>query len=223
MLNNTQKDLLVSIVIGDGGIYKQGRFYSYAIAVGHGESQKDYCKWKMNLLNEADIFDSKITLHTRKIKHPNGREYIQYHFQKCGFCLKYIFDRIIIDGKKSVRDVLSMLKTKRAVAIWFMDDGGVEPGRWKDKDGNIHFTRPNLKLCTNSFPYDEQLLIQKWFKQRWNINCTIREERKINNTTCFLRFPADDAEKLYKEILREYITCCESMKHKFRHFIEKYE
>lgn len=222
MLDNTQKDLLISILIGDGGIYKQGRFASYKIAVGHGEAQKDYCQWKMNLLNESGIFDSNLTLHTRKIRHPNGKEYIQYCFTKCNFCLKYIFDRIIIEGKKSIRNVLSMLKTKRAIAIWFMDDGGVEQGRWKDKDGNIHSTRPNLKLCTNSFPYDEQLLIQKWFKQHYNINCKIREEHKTH-TTYFLWFPVDDAEKLYKEILRDYIFCCESMKHKFRYFIEKYE
>lgn len=222
MLNNTQKDLLVSLVIGDGGIYKQGHFDSYKITVGHGEAQKDYCKWKMALLNESGIFDSEITLHTRNVRHPNGKEYIQYRFVKCGFCLKYIFELFIVDGKKSVQNILPLLKTKQAVAIWFMDDGGVEQGRWKDKDGNLHLTRPNLKLCTNSFPYDEQLLIQKWFKQRWNINCTIREERKTN-TTYFLRFPADDAEKLYKEILKPYVRCCDSMKHKFRYLIEKFE
>ena len=228
MLKNKEKDLITSIILGDGGIYKQKDYNSYYIYVGHGKDQKDYCEWKMNLLNQSKLFDTPITMHTKEIQHYNGKKYIQYFFKKCGFFLKFIYDKTIVDDVKTIYELLPMLKTTRGVAIWFMDDGSVEEGRWKDKYGNKHTTRPNIKLCTHSFSYEENIYIQKWFKQKYNLECNIKEEVKrhkdgsIKKKYYYLRFDVDNSEYLYKNILKEYVKCCKSMEYKFRHCIEKF-
>lgn len=221
MLNNAQKDLLTSIIIGDGYMAKDKKYESYYIAFGHGAKQKDYCEWKINLINNAKIFNSELVMHT-KIVHLQEKNFLQYNTKKCGYCLKFLYDQFIIDGKKNVKAMLPMMKTKQAVSIWFMDDGSIEEGRWKDKNGNKHITRPSIKLCTHSFSYEENVLIQKWFKNKFGLVCSIKQEHKKNKTYYYLRFGTDESEKLYKEILLPYVKCCESMQYKFRHCIERY-
>lgn len=223
MLTNSQKDLLASIIIGDGYIGKQGKYKSYCISFGHGAQQKDYCEWKLNLINKADIFDKEMLMHSKIITHSNGKRFIQYCAKKCDYCLKYFYDRIIVNERKTVYNLLPMMTTKRSVAIWFMDDGGVEEGHWKDKNGKKHITRPNIKLCTHCFSYEEHLFIQKWFKKKFGLDCFIKQEKKKDKVYYYLRFRADDTEKLFQEILRPYVMCCSSMKHKFRHCIEIYK
>lgn len=33
---------------------------SYELYIGHGEKQKDYLEWKLNILNNSNIFKNKI-------------------------------------------------------------------------------------------------------------------------------------------------------------------
>lgn len=214
-------DLLVGIIIGDGYIGKVP--WSYQITVGHGASQKDYCEWKMNLVNEMKIFDTELHMYTKKIKD----KYMQYGFSKTSKKLEKLYTLFIEDGHKVVKNVLKYLKSNRSVAIWFMDDGSMESARKKQKDGTIKYYRPNMKLCTHCFTYEENILIQKFFKEKYQIDCSIRKEVKRNRPGCpeyyYLRFDANNTEKVYKKILKEYIHCCQSMECKFRYLLKCYE
>ncbi len=224
MLKNKEKELIISIIIGDGNVSKIGD-KRYRLFVGHGENQKDYCEWKMNLLNNSNIFDNHILLHTKIAG--KDKAYLQYFFSKENIVIKYFYDLFIVEHKKTIKNVLKYMKTPISTAIWFMDDGGVEPSRKKQANGTIKYYRPNLKLCTHSFSYEDNVLIQKWFKAKYNIECSIREEKKKRNNVVyvyyFLRFNADNTEKLYKEVLHDYVCCCESMKNKFKHLIQAYK
>ena len=224
MLKNSEKDLLASLIIGDGSVYKDKN--CYCMFVGHSISQKDYCQWKLDILNNSHIFDKKIDMHTKK----NGKngKYILYYFRKTNIVFKYMYDNLIIDGRKQVDMFLKFMKTNQATAIWFMDDGSVEYSKKKQKDGSYHWCRPNLKLCTNCFTYEENKKIQKWFKDKYNVECKIKMEKGrktalyTSEDTYFLRFGADATEKLYKDVLREYVNCCDSMKYKFRYLIQAF-
>lgn len=224
MLKNKDKDLLASLIIGDGCVFKGTSYYLF---VGHGAKQKDYCQWKLDLLNSSGIFDGDIEMHTK----PNGKDnkFIMYYFRKGNPCLKYIYDSVIKEGRKNVFSFLQMMKTKQSLAIWFMDDGSVEYSQKKHKNGDIKYCRPNLKLCTNSFSLEEHYAIQKWFKDKYKVDCRIKTEKARNKDglhrtdTYYLRFCADDAEKLYKDVLCDYIHCCPSMEYKFRYMIQAFE
>jgi hypothetical protein len=224
MLKNKEKELIISMIIGDGNVSKIGE-KRYRLFIGHGENQKDYCEWKMNLLNNSGIFDNHILLHTKLAG--KDKSYLQYFFSKENIMIKYFYDLFIIERKKTIKNVLKYMKTPISTAIWFMDDGGVEPSRKKQTDGSVKYYRPNLKLCTHSFSYDDNVLIQKWFKNKYNIECSIREEKKKRNDNVyiyyFLRFNADNTEKLYKEVLKDYVCCCKSMKNKFKYLIRAYK
>ena len=214
-------DLLIGIIIGDGYIGKIP--WTYQMIVGHGASQKDYCEWKMNLINEMGIFDTTLHMYTKDIM----GKYIQYGFQKSSKKLEQLYLLFIEDGHKVIKNVLKYLKSNRSVAIWFMDDGSMEPSKRKQNDGTVKYYRPNMKLCTHSFSYEENVLIQKFFKNKYQIDCSIRKEIKRNRPGCpeyyFLRFNADNTEKVYRKILKEYIHCCKSMEYKFRHLLNYYE
>lgn len=214
-------DLLIGLIIGDGYIGKTST--SYILEVGHGESQKDYCEWKMQQLNKLNIFDTPLHIYSRIV----NKKYLQYGFRKSSKKLQELYSLFIRDGKKSIKDVLPFLKSNKSVAIWFMDDGGMEPNRKKHIDGTIKINRPNMKLCTHSFSYEDNVLIQHFFKKKYQIDCSIRKEIKRNRPGCpeyyFLRFNADNTEKVYRKILKEYIHCCSSMEKKFKYLIFNYE
>ena len=223
MLKNKEKELIISMIIGDGNISKIGE-KRYRLFVGHGEKQKDYCEWKMNLLNNACLFDNKLKMHTKLAG--KDKNYIQYFFSKENIVMKYFYDLFIEQKAKTIKNVLKYMKSPMSAAIWFMDDGSVEPSRKKQKDGTIKYYRPNMKLCTHSFSYEDNVRIQRWFKDKYDIECNIRQEKKKkdNNVVVyyFLRFNANNNQKLYYKILKDYIVCCESMKYKFRLLIQYY-
>lgn len=224
MLKNKEKDLLTSLIIGDGSISKDKKYNSYCLLVGHCEKQKDYCEWKMNLLNNSHIFSNDLKMHTRLTG--KDKRYIQYFFNKRDFLLKYMYDRCIIDNKKNITNMLHLINSNRSVAIWFMDDGSVEKGRSKQKDGTFKMTKPSLKLCTHSFTYEEHIIMQKWFKCKFNIDCKIKTEVKRNrkNTPIYyyLKFNVENTYKIYSLFLKEYCICCDSMKDKFKYLIDYY-
>lgn len=225
MLKNSEKDLLASLIIGDGSIFKSGN--SYYLYVGHSIKQKDYCQWKLDLLNNSKIFDKEIKMHTKK----NGtdKKYILYYFKKANFCLKYMYDNLIINKRKALDNFLTFMHSDLATAIWFMDDGSIEYSKKKHKDGKCHWCRPNMKLCTNCFTLEENMKIQKWFRDKYNVECKIKKEKGrstelyTSNDTYYLRFGADATEKLYKDVLQNYIHCCQSMEYKFRYAIQAFE
>lgn len=222
MLTIKQKDLLASVIIGDGCICKDKSCNSYYLQIGHGESQKDYCAWKMELLNNSGIFKKRKNLHSRKIYY-NDKIFIQYCVKFCDYCLKFCYDGFIINGKKSLKTILRFLKTDIGVSIWFMDDGSVEEGRWKDKNGVKHITRPSLKLCTHGFTLEENIYAQQWFKNKYGIICSIKKETKKGKEYYYLKFNVDSTQQVYEKILKQYVECCESMKYKFRHLINYYK
>ena len=215
-------DLLVGLIIGDGCITQVAN--SYQLHVGHGQSQADYCQWKLKLLNDSNIFSKKIKYHTKLI----NNKYIQCYFGKASKKMSFLFDLFRPNGeKKTIKNVLSYLKSNRSVAIWFMDDGGIEPCRRRLANGEMKYYNPNLKLCTHSFSYEDQLLIRDFFKRKYQIDCNIRIEKKKRNGIIkqyyFLRFNSENTEKVYRKILKEYIHCCKSMEYKFKHLLCAFE
>ena len=58
MFSNYENDLLTSLIIGDGNLFKTAT--SVQISIGHGAAQKDYLEWKLQLLNDLHLFEKPI-------------------------------------------------------------------------------------------------------------------------------------------------------------------
>ena len=86
------------------------------------------------------------------------------------------------------------------LAVWWMDDGNLsiyKGNRWG-------------KLCTEYFNYEEHLLLQKYFKDKWNINVDIKLEK---GKYYFLRFNVTALRQLIK-IIYKYVCEIPSMIYK---------
>ena len=223
MLKEKEKDLLMGLILGDGSIYKDRRCNSYELYIGHGEKQRDYLEWKLNILNNSGIFKNKIKEKSKIVK-LKGKEFLQFYFTKCSKITKEIYDLYYKDEVVNIDSILKTIKSDRSLAIWFMDDGSIYKRKNKKKDGTITWIRPSLKLCTHCFSYEDNLKIVQWFKNRYFVDCYIVSETKRNRegqpVYYYLNFNGENTDKIYK-IIKSYITKCKSMEEKFE-FLTKY-
>ncbi len=219
-LNKSEKDLIYSIALGDGCMYSPKDRSRYYISVGHGPKQKDYCEWKMNLLNNSGIFPKKIRLRKQEFMNTNGKICTQYRFMKGSKLLKDIWEDY--HSKDRIDRILNNVYSDRALAIWFMDDGATEKHRSKKKEDENReiYIRPAFHLCTHCFTEEENIKISDWFYKKYFIRPKIGHDNRANIQYTYLRFSAIDTEKIYR-IIRPYVLQIESMKEKFK-FIEEY-
>lgn len=66
------------------------------------------------------------------------------------------------------------------------------------------------KLCTECFNYEEHILLQKYFKDKWNIDVSIKQEK---GKYYFLRFNVSALRKLFA-LIYNYVLCVPSMIYK---------
>lgn len=215
-------DLIISIVIGDGYLYKPYNHNTYTLEIGHGKQQEDYLIWKMDLLNKQfgfNIVNREKTINNKLLK----KQYTQVCFAKTSRIFEEAYNILYPDGKKTIKNAIKHFKSDRLLAIWFMDDGSVFKRKRKNKKGEIYFLRPSLKLCTHSFTYEDCLLILDWFKRRYMIEGYIVKERKKQTGKEYntINFNCKNTQKIYK-IINPYIQV-NSMKIKFDYLISYYK
>lgn len=219
MFKRKEKDLLISLILGDGSILKYNN--SYNIYIGHGESQKDYLQWKTNLINNMFEYNLKIKSKLVHLKETN-KNYLQYFITKTSKDFKELYDIYYNNDNKKLTYILKNIKSDRSLAIWFMDDGSVFKRKRKHKDLSIYYDRPTLKLCTHCFTKDENIEIIDWFKRRYLINAKLVSECKRNKTYYYIRFNSNESLKIFN-IIKPYIEEIPSMKYKFKFFYEYYK
>ena len=214
-----QNDLLSSVILGDGCIYKTGG--SYSLYIGHGGNQKDYLQWKIDLLNDSGLFDNTLKMKSKIITLKQyNKQYLQYFVTKTWVQFKDIYE--LFENKRNIVSILKTLKSDRSLAIWFMDDGSVFKKKRKVKNGDIHYDKPTMKLCTHCFTKEENQEIINWFKRRYLIEPKMVSETKRNKTYYYLRFNAPESLKIFK-IIKPFVDEIPSMKIKFSFFYEYYK
>lgn len=220
MYKTKEIDLLLSLILGDGSIYKQSN--SYNMYIGHGEKQKDYLQWKIDLLNKY-IFDNTLSIHSKitSLLKDTNKKYLQFYVTKTDKKFKQLYDIYNNENDNRLTTLLKNIKSDRSVAIWFMDDGSVFKRKRKLKNGTITYDAPTLKLCTHCFSKDENLQIIDWFKRRYLIEAKLVSETKRGVKYYYLRFNKNESLKIFKTI-RIYVDEISSMKEKFKFFYDFY-
>jgi len=194
-LSREQQQIILGGLLGDAYFNQKRKIIRFS----HSIKQEEYLNWKYSFFNADDING----IYTRQYKEGHINKYFELtNKNKCvdifyDYFKKYLYSN---DGRKKIS--LKYLKNIDAfgLAIWWMDDGSL----------SIHKGNRYGKLCTECFNYEEQILLQKYFKDIWNINVDIKSEK---NKYYFLRFNVGALRKLIP-IIYQYVCMVPSMIYK---------
>ena len=166
--NKESRNLLIAMTIGDGTIMK-GK-YSCSMKLEQGRNQEEYLKWKIKKLDEFGIKHSDIKVSYNKTNYTHGEYWATYrtyikHTTFIEVLRKVIYTPI---GKVLSRKLLNRL-TPLGLAIWYMDDGGLNHKKKTNLKGQriIYSTALRLSVCTTSTEVIQSYI--DYFREVWKI------------------------------------------------------
>jgi len=166
--SSIQKQLIYGGLLGDS--YLEFDHTNGSIRFVHGANQKEYLEYKYNILKNF-AQEHGITSSLRLDKRTN-KENLAYSFntrQDRLFTDIYsLFYNPIKYVNKKVLDELD----ERGLAFWYMDDGYLQ-------------NTNNPCLCTDSFTFSDNIIIQTYFKEKWEIICEIITTSENKNRISF--------------------------------------
>lgn len=193
------RSAVVGMMLGDGCIskrYDNGEAY---FQMSHCEKQYEYLLWKQSILN--NITSSSIQPTTRIL---NGKEFKGYHLTtlRHPFFTK-LYSRFYHKSIKVVDEYLVKKINPFALAIWYMDDGGL--GHDKDRPND----EVSYYLNTNCFDYANQLLLKKSLKIIFDLDWNLNKSGKAKDGTYHyrLRLARRDNDK-FLDIVKQHIIPC---------------
>lgn len=152
-VSKTKLSILIGTMLGDGHLEKNGN--GYRLQILHSYKQREYVQWKYEQLKRWVS------------KEPRLLEMVDSRYRKTNLGVRFrtrnakVFGdlhRLFYRGKQKVVPVgIEKMLDARALAVWYMDDGG----RRKDCRG--------MFLNTLSFTDREQALLQQALLNRWKI------------------------------------------------------
>jgi len=194
-LSYEQEQVLIGSLLGDGCISKQLTTYRYLET--HCIKQKNYLLWKNSFLN----YNTRTS--TKNDDLGKGRQYIHIHKGDITN-LKRLYDLFYPNNIKRINQEILNKLDSLALSIWFMDDG------------HYNYQSKIIDIYTLCFGLEGNILIQKWFKTKWNVDCIIREKRDKTleryHKRYYISFNTQETKKLLK-IMNLHIA--PSMEYKF--------
>lgn len=182
-LSHSQQQLIFGGLLGDGYFNKDRNFFRFY----QSKKQEEYLLWKYSLFEELETSKIYERIHEQgyvgcsfEVKRNSNLHdlysYIKHHLYSNS-------------GRKKISlEYLSNID-EFGLAIWWMDDGSLckhKGNRWG-------------KLCTECFNYEEHILLQKYFKDKWGINVSIKQEK---NKYYFIRFNVRALKRLFSLIYK---------------------
>lgn len=191
---------LAGCICGDGNLRKQNNSKQVSFHETHSIKQKDYLLWKINILQKKFHYDL--------IK--GYVEYEQYNKQtkkSYKFCridtrvnskLKTAYKIFYVNKKKLFSKAALNLLTPLGLAVWYMDDGCC--------NGKMVYLST---YCSEN----ECKIIQKYFRNKWNINWCIGKHNSHGKDYYILyRGSKSEDMNIFRSIIEPYIIT--SMRYK---------
>ena len=185
-LSQEQQQLVLGSLLGDGYCNRKRQIIKFSQC----EKQKEYLEYKYSFFNSDEVYG----IYKREYK----EGYIGYSFEfpnikhkydtLYSYIGKYLYSN---EGRKKISPSYLKELSPLGLAIWWMDDGSLcnsKGNRWG-------------KLCTECFNYEEHILLQKYFKEKWNIDVKISKEK---DKYYFINFNATALRKLIS-IIYKYV------------------
>jgi hypothetical protein len=191
-ITNRQEAIITGLLLGDGHLEKNGRYVR--LKVDQALNHSDYVNWLYNelknLVPSRPVIIKENDKRTRKVyKRLHFSTYSNAEFNKWRNDF-YIDKKKIIPPR--IRDVLN---SAISLAIWLMDDG------YKRNDCAA------IRLSTDAFSYDEQLILIQCLEINFKIKSQIHKKGKWYN----IYIPKGEANK-FCALVEPYIL--PSFRHK---------
>lgn len=192
-LSERQKQILIGLLLGDGHLELNGK--NTRLKIDHGEFQKDYVLWKYQ---ELQTLASANPIQVDVLDRRNGRTYRHFRFATRTISELNEYRQVFYDGGgKTIPKHIDKLMTKPlTLAVWYMDDGH------RRTDCRA------VRLNTQSYALEEQLLLQSCLAKNFDIRVRIH---KVTRGMHVLYVPSDEAER-FCDVIRPHVIA--SMKHK---------
>lgn len=178
-LTYEQKQIILGTLLGDSS--SDTRYRNRAnLSSNHSIKQKEYVDWLIQKLG--------ILIRTKpRICRNGGWGTLNYAFSSLYHKeIKEISNLLYINNKKTITlDYLNQLDLL-GLAVWFMDDGTFEGS-----------------LSTHCFSLKENMIIVDYFKTKWDIDCSIIEDKRKN-----LFYIKIKSLKHFRELIKDYIPTC---------------
>jgi hypothetical protein len=195
-----QKEFIFGSLLGDMSVVK--KYPQCRLSISHGHKQIEYLKHKKQILGELSLnniqianskehttkmfFNNKFNLHTIKEFHGHILHSKVHPF------FTELRHRLYPNNKKTISEWWLNQVTERSLAYWIMDDGSADYS-----DNSFVYV-----ISTCCFTYEEHLLLQKFFNDKFNIILNIQ---KVNRGHGYAsRFRTKDSRQL-RELIRPYI------------------
>jgi hypothetical protein len=166
-LNQTQKDLIIGSLLGDGNMqtYSNGKTWRYRAL--HKSEHVDYILYKYSILKDLCGSEPKehITFDIR-----TNKSYSRYWFNtltnpslRFFAMMFYKYDNKTKKWVKIIPKKIELFLTPLALAFFYMDDGAL---KWKNHS-------IATRLCTDNFAYDDVKRLQKVLLKKYKIASTL--------------------------------------------------
>lgn len=205
------RNFLIALLIGDGTIMRNK--YSNSMKVQHGRFQKEYLEWKIKKMNELAIDNSGLRTYSQITNYSHGEIWNTYavfikHYTFIDVLRKVVYTE---NGKVLSRKLLNRLNPL-GLAVWYMDDGGLNHKKKINRLGQkvIYSTTLRISVCTRSTEVIQSYI--DYFKEVWDINFYTFKEGK-NKDMYSLMCGTNEARK-FLDIVKPYIDEIPSMSYK---------
>lgn len=177
-MNKNDRALLLGMLLGDGclkakpHILQDGsKTFYYEYVLCHSTKQEDYLTYK------RDLFHSIVGGKLPRLSYHNGKLGNSVRFSRCHRSFRFLHRHLYAKNftKTITRRVLNCL-TPEAIAIWFMDDGGLKPSY--NRLGQISSCQTTLSTYCSAEQAD---IIIDYFREVWNIEWKRRLHKKSNS------------------------------------------
>lgn len=192
-LNGDLESLIKGTLIGDGCIQNRDKTKRSHMTVCHGENQHDYAKWKEKQLGDFIVSSSRTYESAYDPHHP---ETTKYEIKtKSATIFDELAEKFYDKDGRTIPEDLSL--DKKAIAVWFMDDGSVS---FSDKQ------RPRATLHTQSYSEESiEILVRELNKN------SIEAKSNEYGNGYVIEIGADDTEKLF-DVIAPYVPSCMTRK-----------
>ena len=197
------KGIIAGMMLGDGCLFKGEANKNFSLRLQHTIKQEEYLLHKAKILEELTSAKVHYIKPTDK-KHPNWN--VRCTTKGHPF---YTNVRKIVypHGKKQVTPTWLCWLNEEGLAIWYMDDGTLMKSYGYNKSGKRRIKSRHIKLCTQGFSYEENLLLRDFIQDRFGVNFKAWRDGKYYHLGASPR----EANKLF-DIIRPFILPC--MKYK---------
>ncbi|MCK9416392.1 hypothetical protein M0Q97_07020 [Candidatus Dojkabacteria bacterium] len=190
---------LMGLILGDGKLNKHGSVY-----IKHENKQKFYVEWLESI---CKVWNLKYTVRYSFIEKTSFGEklyssiYIRVKDKRHFLINNRIFN---IENKKIISKYVINRINDFGLLLWFLDDGNLHVSKKNNKSKRFAY------LNTQSFSYEENLLIKKTFYNRFNIEVSIHKDdsgfKKHKNKIYYrIYFNANNFRKFY-DIVKKYFN-----------------